>query len=139
MNVLTLKRIALRDDCTLGVLLDGTEPFALTMELGWHDNKHDISCIPKGEYLVQRTVKIKHGLCFEILNVPNRSDILIHKGNFPTDSRGCIILGEQFGQMLNPKADKVVLCVQASGDAYSKFIIRLTNQDTFKLVVCEPI
>ena len=137
MKVLTLKRIALNPESTLGVILDGTEPFALTLELPWKDNRPNESCIPKGEYLALRTVKPIHGECYELQDVPNRSSILFHKGNFPTNSKGCIILGEQFEQTLNPDADKVVTAVLASGKAYSEFMIRLKRDMNFKLVILE--
>lgn len=137
LKIFTLKRIAKKADSTFGVFLDGDTPFCLTIELAWRDNKPDISCIPVGEYLCQRTVKIKHGECFEILYVPNRSDILIHKGNFTTDTLGCIILGEQFEDILNPKANAVVTSVLSSGKAYSEFMRRLLGQTQFKLVIVE--
>ena len=137
MKVLTIKRIALNPDSTLGVMLEDTIPFCLTLELPWKDNKPNESCIPKGEYLCNRVTKIKHGVCFEVFDVPNRTDILIHKGNFPTDSRGCIVLGEQFEEALSPAADKVVTAVLASGQAYHEFMMRLDKQDQFKLVILE--
>lgn len=137
MKVLTIKRIAMSAVSSLGVMFDEQTPFALTMELPWANNEPNKSCIPKGEYLIRRVVKIKHGECFEILDVPGRSDILIHKGNFPTDSRGCVILGEQFEDALNPAADKVVTAVLASGKAYSEFMTRLSYQDRAKLVILE--
>lgn len=138
MKILILKRIAMNPDSTLGVLLDEpNQPFALTMELPWLGNKANESCIPEGEYLCNRVTKIKHGECFELFQVPNRTDILIHKGNFPTDSRGCIILGEQFEEALNPAASHVVTAVLASGKAYAEFMMRLIRQDQFRLVIKE--
>jgi hypothetical protein len=31
-----------------------------------------------------------------VQDVPGRSEILFHKGNIDDDSRGCIVVGEQF-------------------------------------------
>ena len=137
MKVFTIKRIALNPDVTLGVFIDEKTPFALTLERPWLDNRPKVSCVPKGEYLVQRTVRPIHGNTWEVLNVPNRSAILIHKGNFVHDSEGCIILGESFEDTLSAKSDRIETTVQSSGKAYSEFMIRLTGKDQFKLIIVE--
>jgi len=137
LKVLTIKRIALNPDSVLGVILDETTPFALTLERPWLDNRPSISCIPKGEYTIKRVVKLKHGECFQVMDVPNRTDILIHKGNFVEDSEGCILIGEQFEDILSTKADKVVTSIQRSGVAYSELMVRLHRQDEAKLVILE--
>ncbi|MBF0473508.1 MAG: hypothetical protein HQK93_07215 [Nitrospirae bacterium] len=31
--------------------------------------------------------------------MPNRSDILLHWGNFPRDTHGCVLIGEEFGEI----------------------------------------
>lgn len=135
LKVVTIKRIASLPDSMLGVMLDEGIPFCVTLERPWYDNRPEVSCIPEGEYMAKRVVKPKHGECFQIMDVPNRSDILIHKGNFPTDSQGCIIVGEQFEDVLSPAADKVVTSVQASGKAYSEFMLRLLKKDSFRLIL----
>ena len=125
---------------TYGVMIEeGKTPFCLTLELPWLDNKPMISCIPKGEYTCQRIMSPKRGFeVFEVMNVPNRDTIEIHKGNFTTDILGCILVGEQFQDTLNSKADKVVTSVQCSGDAFQEFMkIRLSGQQQFKLVILE--
>jgi len=72
-----------------------------TLELPWLDNKKRISCIPEGEYDVIKHVSPKFGECFWILDVPDRSEILLHdKVNFvgsknprtqKSDILGCVI------------------------------------------------
>lgn len=72
-----------------------------TMELAWKENKPRESCIPAGEYTCKRRQTTKHGFAYEVLKVPGRSAILIHKGSFGgdvnsgmrADSAGCILLG----------------------------------------------
>jgi len=89
-----LKRFEYSDKQTLGHLLINGVYFK-TLELGWHDNKKRVSCIPKGTYDVVKRNSPKYGAHFHILNVPNRDYILIHHGNFYTDILGCILVGTQ--------------------------------------------
>lgn len=64
-----------------------------TLELSWKENKRSISCIPTGTYKIKKRTTKKFGNHFILLDVPNRSYILIHKGNYYTDIRGCILVG----------------------------------------------
>lgn len=67
-----------------------------TLELPWKDNKQRISCIPVGTYRVIKHTSPKFGKCFWVQDIPNRSEVLIHKGNFYTDILGCILPGRDF-------------------------------------------
>ena len=64
-----------------------------TLELPYKDNQKQISCIPIGTYKVVKRNSPRFGDHFHILDVPNRSYILIHHGNFYTDIKGCILVG----------------------------------------------
>jgi hypothetical protein len=64
-----------------------------SLELPWKDNKRRISCIPEGVYKARKHNSPKHGLSLWLQDVPNRSEILIHKGNYYTDILGCILIG----------------------------------------------
>ena len=51
--------------------------------------------IPAGEYKVELTFSPHFQIVTpEVFNVPGRSDIRIHIGNFPKDSLGCTLVGE---------------------------------------------
>jgi len=83
-----------------------------TLELPYLENHKNISCIPPGEYKCERATSAKHGLCFLINDVPDRSNILIHIGNYASekillskalekdlkkiDTLGCILPGLRF-------------------------------------------
>lgn len=96
---LRLVRVAEHKDATLGVLcLDG-HPMFVTLEDKWRDNERNVSCIPKGSYIVALHKSPKFGKCYQVVNVPNRSDILIHAGNTHVDTQGCILLGMMYGSM----------------------------------------
>jgi hypothetical protein len=50
--------------------------------------------IPKGTYKVKVTMSSKFGRKLpELLNVPSRTAIRIHRGNTAKDTRGCILVG----------------------------------------------
>lgn len=98
MKVL-LTRVDYLDKQTLGklTLLDeeGKEIYSChTLELPWKDNEPKVSCIPKGEYKVIPRWSAKFKEHFHILDVPNRSWILFHAGNYYTQIEGCILVGQ---------------------------------------------
>jgi hypothetical protein len=81
------------DDCTIGRLEAG-DLQCFTLELPWQDNKRNISCIPKGEYPYRIAVSPKFGRTIHVDEVPDRSHILIHPGNYTTQIQGCILPGD---------------------------------------------
>ena len=85
---------------TLGrlVLFDGNKVRLqiLTLELPDNGNQKNVSCIPEGKYEVHRIYSPRFGKCFhiqDVQDVPGRSEILIHKGNYNKDTHGCILVG----------------------------------------------
>ena len=90
---LTLSRKEPTDKFTKGEIILPSGQRIVTLELPWLGNQHDISCIPYGTYQAKRINSPHFGEVFEICNVPNREHILIHKGNVPSDTKGCILLG----------------------------------------------
>ena len=117
------------EDGTFGMMLAGSTPFCLTLELEWKLNEPNESCIPDGSYICQRINSPKFGNTFEICNVINRSHILFHKANVESDLLGCIGLGEEFG-ILNGKT-----AILASGRAFAEFMERTKGIDEFKLSI----
>lgn len=85
------------DKSILGKLYLNGEFYGHTLELSWKDNKKSVSCVPKGVYEARKrggdeSAKYKYQHV-EILNVPDRSKILIHVGNYPKSTKGCVLLG----------------------------------------------
>jgi len=131
---MVLKRVASNSDGVYGVLIDGLVPFALTLERPWVDNEPDVSCIPDGRYWCHRLISPHFGETFEVMDVPGRSHILFHKGNTEKDSRGCILIGEQFG-FLNGK-----ISILSSKAGFNEFLARTREHDNFNLnIVWTPI
>jgi hypothetical protein len=72
-----------------------------TLELPWADNENRRSCIPPrpGEeiaYKAKRHESPRYGETLYLPGVPGRSEILIHAGNYISDTLGCILVGAQF-------------------------------------------
>lgn len=65
-----------------------------SLELPDKNNQVRVSRIPAGEYLAVLHRSPKFGKTLWLQNVPNRSEILVHKGNFHTDILGCILIGQ---------------------------------------------
>lgn len=63
------------------------------MELPDKQNQRRISRIPEGEYDCVKRYSEKYKDHFHILNVPNRSYILIHVGNYNRNTKGCLLPG----------------------------------------------
>ena len=62
-----------------------------TIELPWLYNKPQVSCIPEGNYLLEKRYSAKYGEHLLVTGVPARSLILIHPANNALrDLKGCI-------------------------------------------------
>lgn len=70
-----------------------------TIELPWRNNEKYVSCIPVGMYRVIKRHSAKYKEHFHILDVPDRSYILIHPANFSRQLMGCIAPGRKFADI----------------------------------------
>ena len=89
-----MKLVLLRTYHSTGVngvlLLEGRE-LCKTIELPWLQNLPQKSCIPEGDYALQKRFSAKFGWHFILYGVPNRSAILIHPANNAAlELKGCI-------------------------------------------------
>ena len=84
------------------MVLDGEKPLyqCKCIELPYNGNQVNTSCIPEGEYMAMKVKRPNGDFAFLILDVPGRSNILIHKGNYAAgshiDTLGCILPGKYF-------------------------------------------
>jgi len=79
---------------------------AKTLELDVDGNKEGESCIPEGSYDMIPLLDRPESTTFNkesqgyfpylVDEVPNRTGILFHHGNFYPDILGCVLLGEEF-------------------------------------------
>ena len=97
VNLLII-RDTFTDKSTIGKLFLNGEMFCDTLELPYINNERRISCIPAGEYKVRlrtaRESSTRDYLHLLVQDVPARSYILVHIGNFPKDTKGCILVGQ---------------------------------------------
>jgi len=62
-----------------------------TIELPWKNNERKVSCIPEGKYILRKRHSQKFKWHIELLNVSDRSLILIHPANNALkELNGCI-------------------------------------------------
>lgn len=66
-----------------------------TLELPWKNNERRVSCIPVGIYKAKKHQSPKFGQSFWLQNVPGRSEVLVHPGNFTSQILGCILPGDR--------------------------------------------
>lgn len=103
-----LFEIAATQNSTASLLSIDGKPFCMVVEDGPRDKKvkHETR-IPAGIYpVVQRTEgkffnqyskRFKHTFVPELLNVPGFTGILIHIGNFVSDTSGCLLVNRLVG------------------------------------------
>lgn len=90
---LQLNRTNFTEKSTVGELCVDDKPFCFTLELPNKDGQHG-SCISAGTYHVIITWSDRFQRAMpRLVNVPSREGILIHWGNYPQDTEGCILVG----------------------------------------------
>ena len=88
--------------------------------------------IPAGTYTVKlmpAKANPKHGVSWEVQDVPGRTDILFHVGNDADDSDGCILVGFGFAGRT----------ITNSLTAFASFKRFLAKVSTFTLTVADPV
>lgn len=139
--IIELNRFESNEKQTLGNLLgtkeanSGIETIKLvTLELAWKDNRRSISCIPEGWYDVEPRTTPSRGPHFHILNVPMRTWILFHKGNFYFDIEGCTLPGLRHSDINGDGYRDVVSSAVAMGKLleFAPDGFRLHVVDTYK-------
>jgi Family of unknown function (DUF5675) len=137
---LTLNRTSFDDESTQGELsVDGVFQ-CYTLELPNVDGKPG-SCIPQGRYNVVLAQSPKFMANLDpwvqqyanqmphLQNIPGRSLIMIHWGNDPKDTEGCILVGQ------NEAVDEVENSRLAFADLWDKINLPATNGDCWITLV----
>ena len=116
------------NDVTMGKLYEGKDLICYTIERPWLKNARNVSCIPAGEYDVEMVNSPKFGHTYEVKDVPGRTHILFHKGNYVRDSFGCIL----------PVSGVGIISLGIGGLLSAQAFTKLMNTlkgDSFKLTI----
>lgn len=135
--MITIVRYAYTDQGTFGKLTynDFT---CYTVERPWANNEADKSCIPEGDYTIQKYNSPKFGDVFAVTggtvtlfpdNKHARSAILIHPANVKSDLEGCIGLGDALGYVKSQWA------VLNSAYTLNKFKAVVADNDNIPLTI----
>lgn len=126
---------------TFGVLVDDHGvTVCRTAELNWRSNRKGISCIPPGTYDCVAHTSKSFGSCFLVKDVPGRSDILLHVGNWAgmkgvpgvlSDTEGCILPGVSVGVVFDKRSGRSQIAVSNSGRTLGRLLAGYPDGFTF--------
>jgi len=136
MRTGTLTRIETGDEGTFGDLVLDSGWGCVTGELPWRNNLPGISCIPTGTYTAIPYNSQRHGPCYLLQNVPQRTDVEIHAANWMGDKSlgykcellGCIALGKSHGALAGQAA------ILRSQEAMHDFLTEM-GMDTLTITI----
>lgn len=103
--IIDIYRVRQTEAGTLGVMSIDDIPHFTTLELPWRFNERGMSSIPTGIYEGEKIISQKYGETVRIKDVPGRSGILFHAGNYTHHTRGCVLVGTGF---FNKKDDFMI-------------------------------
>lgn len=98
---MTLTRTSKQEGFTTGILCVGNEIVAHTLEPQYRDLRKEKkvpgqTAVPEGTYHIELLFSAHFKRLMPYLaNVPGFTGIMVHCGNRPSDSRGCILVGER--------------------------------------------
>lgn len=133
---LILKRTYFKD-ATTGILYmeDKDNPVWYTIERPWLGNEVKKSCIPEGNYRVVPHNGTEFKDVWTIKDVPGRSAILFHVGNWVDNSTGCILPGLTSCYMRNPKSQLLEKAVSNSSQAIIQMKKEIGYPSDFELTI----
>lgn len=112
-----------------------------SLERAWKKNKRGESCIPPGIYPLEYkeygrfydiySDRWQHKFVVKICKVKNRSEILLHTGNKPEHSRGCVLVGTEEYPKTNDAIPK-------SWKAYQEFYRQMAKHRPQYIIVEQP-
>ena len=125
-------RVAVQPQGAFGVLLQGSLPFAVTLERTYPlAGSAQLVKIPAGLWHCTRTIFHRGGYPTYEIHVPSHTRLLFHKGNVEDDSEGCVLVGEAFSPIKSQPG------VAASAAGFEEFMERAAAVPSFSLRVIE--
>lgn len=129
MKIVELIRLEESEQGTIGILKIDKEVFCFSLEPADRLNKPNESCIPIQQYMCRRVLSPRFGETFMITDVPNRTNVLFHKGNTEDNTLGCVLLGQTVGKLKGQRA------ILNSGKSFDSFMIAMAGAQTFHLTI----
>lgn len=110
-----------------------------TIERPWLDNTPHVSCIPSGAYVmrkrrspvVKRTSGGEFAEGWEVSDVPGRTWVMWHPGNWSTDVEGCVAVGDAFDRSMKQAM------VTNSRATFRRFMAVLDGEDECLLLISQ--
>ena len=98
-----------------------------TLELPSLNNTPNISCIPAGKYdaSIDKNITIGGKYVIRLQDVPDRTGILIHVGNYTNEIAGCILVGN------SQHTNSIKKMVTSSKHTMSKLLAEVEFDDEF--------
>lgn len=127
--ILELIRLEEAKTGTLGILKIQKKVALFTLEPSDLLNRQGLSSIPAQQYTCKRHLSPSFGETFLITEVPNRTRVLFHWGNWTSDTEGCILLGT--GIMEHKRG------ITNSRVAFRNFMSVMEGYDTIHLTIKE--
>lgn len=119
-------------DGTFGALKIGGFPFCVTLEPPDLLNVQNKSSIPGPQsYYCQKIISPKFGKTFEIMDVPKRSNVLFHPGNYVEETEACVLLGESWWKF-DPAGERGI---KNSGSTFKRFMEVMEEVSVFRLAI----
>ncbi len=130
-------RVEKGDAGSFGVWLFNSMVFCVTLELP--ERIPYIQPLPCGTFpckrtaspLVERITDGKWKETFEITGYSGHSRVLVHPGNFITNTKLCVLVASSFGKLRGERA------ILNSGATFNEWLLCLRNVDEFALTIKE--
>ena len=116
---------------TFGVMLLDKQVFCVTLEPRDEENTPNESSIPAQQYVCKRIISPRFGETFQVMDVPDRYNVLFHPLNIDDQTDACIGVAEHFGKLGENRA------ILNSGETFKKFMGFMEGTDEFLLTIYE--
>lgn len=133
MSIIRISRIKQHGETTVGKLtIDGDSKTWFVLEPGGPDSKTEGSDkrISVGTYALLPYSSAKYKNVYELQNVPGRTKILIHAGNYHDNTEGCIMPGLLWGTL----SDKQYY-VANSRSALNEIFSKIKGSKSIKVII----
>lgn len=131
--LITVNRLKKNNICVMGYFVAQKENdeyiIGYTLESPDLNNKKNVSCIMTGSYNAWLDYSDKYKCkVIRLEDKNNRTNVLIHPGNYPKDTKGCILVGTAPGNnTIWSSRDKLKELINFAGDEYLRVIVKEEN------------